>query len=335
MKRLLAVILLAAGLWSGYWFVAKSAVQGGLTGWFDDRRAEGWQADYSDLRVVGFPNRIDTVLDDLALADPYSGWAWQAPKFQLSALSYRPNHVIAIWPDAQLLATPLGKYRVNSADMRASARVSGTALTLEKVLLSADKVSINHEIDSKNAAALTLTKLNAGLERLNETASYRVAFNADGVTPAAEFRKRIDPTGRLPQSLNALAMDMQVTFDRAWDRKSLERARPEYRRIEVKLAEATWGDLSLAAAGAVDVDAAGMVTGRITIKARNWRDILSASVNAGAIPAAMAQQIERALGLVAQLSGNPKTLDIPLDFKGGLMLLGPVPLAQVRIDHLR
>lgn len=334
MKRLLVVILLAAGLWSGYWFVASSAVESGLEGWFEDRRAEGWQADYSDLGVAGFPNRIDTSFTDLALADPYTGWAWQAPMFQLAALSYQPNHVIAVWPDDQLIATPIGKYRVTSADMRASARVSGVALALEKVLLRAETLSVTHS-NADGQAALTLDGFNAGIERMEGTPIYRIGLNADGVAPALSLRQQIDPTGKLPRTLDALSMDMQVTFDRAWDRTSLEKARPEYRRIELKLAEAAWGDLSLAAAGAVDVDEKGMVTGRITIKARNWREILAAATASGALPTALAGQIEKGLGLVAQLSGTPKTLDIPLDFKGGLMLLGPIPLAQVKVQHLR
>ncbi len=334
MKRLLAVILILAGLWSGYWFIAKTTLKSGLEGWFAERRSEGWQADYAALGVAGFPNRIDTTFQDLALADPYSGWAWEAPMFQLAALSYQPNHVIAVWPDDQLIATPLGKYRVTSADMRASTRVSGVALTLEKVLLRAETLSVTHTAADAQAA-LTLSGMNAGIERQEDTPTYRVGLNAEGVAPALSLRRRIDPAGRLPRTLDALSMDMQVTFDRPWDRTSLERARPEYRRIDVKLAEARWGELSLAAAGAVDVDATGMVTGRITIKARNWREILAATTAAGAVPAGLADQLEKALGLLAQLSGNSKTLDIPLDFKGGLMLLGPVPLAQVKVEHLR
>ena len=101
MRLLLAVIVIAALGWSAYWVIGQRGLEQGLADWFEARRAEGWVAETSDLRVRGFPNRFDTGFSDLLLADPETGLAWEAPYFQLSALSYRPNHVIAVWPEEQ------------------------------------------------------------------------------------------------------------------------------------------------------------------------------------------------------------------------------------------
>ena len=58
------------------------------------------------------------------------------------------------------------------------------------------------------------------------------------------------------------------------------------------------------------------------VKAENWREILELAVASGAVPEGLAGTLEDALGLLAGLSGSSKTLDIPLDFRNGRMLLG-------------
>ena len=62
MRALLAVILLAAGLWSAYWVIGSRSTLGAFESWFDARRAEGWVAEAGTLGVQGFPNRFDVVL---------------------------------------------------------------------------------------------------------------------------------------------------------------------------------------------------------------------------------------------------------------------------------
>ena len=44
MKRLISLVLIAALGWSGYWFWQAHIARQAVTGWFEDRRADGWQA---------------------------------------------------------------------------------------------------------------------------------------------------------------------------------------------------------------------------------------------------------------------------------------------------
>ncbi|MFP4043945.1 MAG: DUF2125 domain-containing protein [Rhodosalinus sp.] len=66
--------------------------------------------------------------------------------------------------------------------------------------------------------------------------------------------------------------------------------------------------------------------GAVAIRAENWRAILDLARETGALPERLADNLEAGLSLVAQLSGSPETLDIPLDFADGHMRLGPIPL---------
>ena len=340
MRLLITLVLLCAVLWSGYWFISSRAVEQGFNSWLEDRRNEGWVAETTDLAVQGFPNRIDTSFTDLALADPNTGLAWEAPLFQILALSYRPNHVIAVWPPKQRVATPYEKFDVTSTDMRASLVVEpNTALSLTRATLTAADLSIanatqvlGREADSTDVTALTLAA-----ERVegDPAPTYRLGLKADGFSPSLPWRMQIDPAGGLPDTLDALQADVSVTFDAPWDRFAIERARPQPRWIKVKLAQAKWGKLELQLAGELAVDESGQPDGELTVKARNWREILDLGIKSGVVPEILAGTLSEGLGLLSQLSGNPNTLDVPLDFNGGQVFLGPIPLGPAPVLSLR
>ena len=334
MRKLLTLILLAATAWSGYWFIGSRAVTGAFEDWFADRRAEGWVAEYSDLTTRGFPNRFDTTFTDIALADTRSGLAWEAPFFQLFALSYKPHHLIAVWPNDQLLATPLEKYRVQSEDMRASLVTSAAPrLPLERLTLTAETLAIAPE--GRNQSTRMQALMLAAERMPAAETEYRLGFRTDGLAPALDWRVRIDPGDTLPETLDALSADLTIVFDKPWNLDAIEVARPQPTRIRLKLAEARWGRLELQAAGEVTVDAAGLPEGEIVIKARNWREILRLAVTSGALPEGFAGTLEDGLSLVSQMAGNPKTLDIPLNFRNGRVRLGPVPLGPAPVLRLR
>jgi hypothetical protein len=334
MKRLFFVLLTLALLWSGYWFVGSQGLNAGLSQWFDDRRAEGWQAEYTDLAVRGFPNRFDATFSDLALADPDTGLSYELPFFQLLTLSYQPNHIIAVWPPSQQIATPTDKFELASTGMRASLVLDpGISMPLNRANLESGALAMTSLGTGETA---TMEALNLAIQRVTgDTTAYRMAVSADGLAPSVPLRLQVDPGNLLPDRLTALRADIIVTFDRPWDIGAIESARPQPTLIDVTLAEAHWGDLHLQMAGKMSVDSTGQPTGKIVIKARNWRDILHLATAAGAMPQALADTIEQGLGLLAQLSGNAKTLDIPLDLSGGQMWLGPIPIGPSPVLILR
>lgn len=325
MRALLTFILIAAAAWSGYWYIGSTGANAAFNTWFEDRRAEGWVADVATLETNGFPNRFDTTFGDIALADPDTGLAWEAPFFQIFALSYKPNHIIAVWPNEQRIATPLAKYDVTSEDMRASLVTDAAAtLPLDRLTLTAEALSVL-EIGTREPTRAEALTLAVERQPVAEN-SYRLGFKADGFSPALDWRLQIDPKGALPDTLDALSADLTVDFDAPWDINAIQTARPQPRKIDLRLAEARWGQLELQAAGEVTVDSAGIPEGEITIKARNWRDILRLAVESGAIPEGFGGTLEDGLSVMSRLAGNPKTLDIPLGLRGGRVLLGPVPI---------
>ncbi|HSG55364.1 MAG TPA: DUF2125 domain-containing protein, partial [Paracoccaceae bacterium] len=77
--------------------------------------------------------------------------------------------------------------------------------------------------------------------------------------------------------------------------------------------------------GLLDVAPDGEVSGRIDLKAVNWRRMLEIARATGLVPQATAQTYENALEILAGLSGDPDTLDLPVTFRNGRFSVGPIP----------
>jgi hypothetical protein len=136
MRVLIGIFVAAVLAWGGYWFLGANATEKALAAWFGERRAEGWVAEYASLETLGFPNRFDTTVSGLELADPDTGVAWSAPFFQILSLSYKPNHVILVWPDRQSFSTPDRQTSVTAGDMRGSAVFDiGPTLPLDRLVI--------------------------------------------------------------------------------------------------------------------------------------------------------------------------------------------------------
>lgn len=332
MKRLLIVILIAAAAWSGYWFIGSHGLKSAYETWFEARRDDGWQAEYADLSVRGFPNRFDTTFTDLAIADPTTGWAWEAPFFQLLALSYRPNSVIAVFPPESTIATPAGRLALTTSDTKASLTLGASArLPLQRAALVGNDIGI---ADGEEAVTLDTLRLAAELLPGAET-DYHLGFHAEGLTLPDPLLAKLARGVALPEQVNRLHVDADVKFDAPWDLDAIEQQRPQPQHIRLRLAEAEWGALKLSATGELDIDSAGVPVGEISFKAENWRDMLELAVAAGALPEGVASSAEKALGLVAKLSGRADTLNATIEFRDGGMYLGPVPLGEAPVMLLR
>ena len=324
MRILLGVILVATAAWAGYWFIGSTAAERGLRGWLDARGAEGWVANYSDVSTIGFPNRFDTTITDLELADPATGIAWTAPFFQIFALSYRPNHIIAIWPDTHVFATPLERIEMQNSSIQASVVFEpGTSLVLNRSTFVIEGLTLTSNAgwtaevpEGRLATRQTPARLNF----------HDIGFEATDLRPADPLLAQLDPTGLLPDRVETLKLDVTLGFDAPWDRFAIEDARPGITAVEINVVKAQWGIMERWAAGDLTVDAQGVPEGKITVKAKNWRDMLQVGVSAGWVPESLVPTIEGGFGLLASLSGDPKTLDAPLTFENGKVFFGPISL---------
>jgi hypothetical protein len=324
MRRLLVLVLVAASLWGGYWFVGSTAVERGLTAWLADRASQGWRVAYSDLSTSGFPNRFDTTITDVDMTDAVSGLGWRAPFFQIFALSYKPTHIIAVWPHEQTLTTPAERIAVTSEDMRGSVVFkAGPSLAMDHSSVVVKTLGLTSDAgwelrmgDVRFATRLTATR--AGF--------HDVALEALSLTLPDDLLTALDPNRDLPPVIERLNIDTSLGFDAPWDRFALEGRRPNLTEIDVNTFNAKWDTMDISADGVLTVDRSGILTGRIDVTARNWRTMLKIAVAAGLIAQETAPTVENAMTILASMSDDPEVLKVPLSFQNGTVSFGPIPL---------
>ena len=324
MRKLIALILVLAGLWSGYWYIGSTAKFVALETWLNDRRADGWTVAYSDFRVVGFPNRFDSRFTDLDLLDPRSGLHWQAPEFDILALSYQPNHIIAVWPQHQVLGLPLENIKIDSARMLASVVFEpDTKLAVARTSFETDDLVMASDSGWKmGIGKLHLsTRQHPGVDFAHD-----VIFDAKSVDPTMAVLNTLYPTGQLPKTIEVLFLDMTLGFDAPWDRIAVEQGAPWVTRITINQLDTGWGTLGLGGSGVLEIAASGEITGELALEFRNWRAVVDLFVTSGAIDRGLAETIKTGLGLLT--GADATSLKTTLTLANGKMSLGPVPLGS-------
>ncbi|MBY6163204.1 DUF2125 domain-containing protein [Mameliella alba] len=296
MYRWIFAVTLALALgWTGLWFHSSSALKRDIAAWFEDRRADGWQAEYDSLSVRGFPSRLDATLTGLHIADPTSGFGWQAPMFQILGLTYRPGHQILVFPDNQAVTLPSGQVRITSKALRASLIHDAEGRVLRG----------NLEADSLRTDAplpMSMMFVRAAFQEIAaQSAQYRFGIGARTVNGDSV---RED-----------LRLQAEVAFDQRWTMAALAGPRPRVQRLDLREGHAVLGGQELSVSGRIG-NIQGGATGSLQLRAQDGAALLD--ILRPLLPLNWIESLE-----AADLTGP---LDIPLIFDAGQMSPGEPPL---------
>ncbi|WP_296425540.1 DUF2125 domain-containing protein [Yoonia sp.] len=323
MRRLTFLVGLLAALYSGYWVLGAFAVKQGAATQISAAQRDGWGVAYRDLQLRGFPSRFDTTASDLVLTSPDGLWSWAAPFVQVFALSYRPNRVIVAFPNDQTLRFGDQNMRITGDRLRASAGVAAnTDLSFDAVTLDAAATTVVSDFGWTAGLDRAIAAMRAKPGAGN---SYDIYVDADQLTLPATALHRIDPQARLPQTITRIALDSTVTLDRALDRHAFDgqNSLPVAQRVVLNSFVLDWGDLGVRADGAVDIDALGVLNGRVTVRTAQWREIIALLVSAGAIDPGVAPTV---VNVVATMAPDGQMLELPIMFRDGFVWVGPLPV---------
>lgn len=323
MRALLAIVLLAALAWSGYWWIGSSAYEAGLDGWLEAQKDAGWRAEREELRVIGYPNRFDTQVKNLRLADPDGNWAWSAPEFQILSLSYKPNHIIAVWPGTHRITTRAGSFEFTGELIRGSVVFAPESkLTLERLTLELTDTRMG----PLNGPVATLERgiLSSRRAQSPEAPEFAhdVSIELSRLLLPEAFIKSLQLRETLPPEIERLSASALLLFDGPWDRTTLADP-PRFTGLDIKNFLLAWGNAELLASGRIDITRQGFAEGRLDLEVSNWRTILRVLRESGAVDDRSARSLETGLALLAGFGGNPKRLKVPLIFKNRRAYLGP------------
>lgn len=323
MRKLLFLLVLGSVLWSGYWFVGSSALRQGAEQWFADQAAQGMTAEKTSLSVAGFPNRFDLTVEGVRLADPQSGIGWQAPFAQVFAMTWKPWHIIAALPPEQVVTLPDQAITVTADGLRASLRARpATDVPLAAVV-----------VESGALLAASSQGWTAGADRFVASVlaaegapnDYDLALDVAGLAPAPALMTRLTAEAGLPATITIIQLRAVASLTAPIDRHAGQ-TRPQLAALDLGQALINWGDLTATASGSIAPDDQGLASGRIEIAVTNWQRMVPALVAAGVVKPELSQTVENMMAALAQASGDPAVLNLPLVLDDGWMSLGPLPL---------
>jgi len=320
MRALLLAAASAAALYAGYWFVGSRLVLDATETALDEIRAAG-AGDYAHVGLRGFPSRFDITVDEPRLQSADGSVAWAAPFFQTFALSYRPNRIIAVWPDSQTFRLRNEEIALRTSDMRASAAFGfSTAVPLDHMAL----IATDGDLTSTAGWSATFAKLRFATERAEGQHAHRIGLAVSDLKPQVDGLPAAF-TG--PGVTASLLLDGIVAFDRPIDRHA-GRDGLAVRTLSATALDLAWGPVSISGKGDLAVSPDGYPAGRIDLEITGWRELPALLVATGAIAPAVARPLEGMMQGIARSSGDPEVLALPLIFRAGRISLGPVPVGR-------
>lgn len=314
LKALTVLAVVATLGWCGYWFVGARAL---------DRAVTAGLAHVPELTagghtLRGFPNRFDLTVTEPRLTTAEG--AWSAPFVQLFALSYRLNHLVAVFPHTQQVTLGGQPMVLASDDLRASLVAAPSLdLPLERVAMVGREIDLQVAGETHGADGLRL-----GLRWIGG-AVYEAALVGENVFPDAALLERLDPAQAWPRFFTELRLDAEVEFDRPLDRHVFDGPEPQPVRLTLTGAHLGWEDGSLTLAGRLTPDAAGRLSGDAMLSVTGWPALMDRARTAGLLSDENRGRIAPLLAaLAAQQEGD--RLEVPLAVVDGDVRLGPLLL---------
>ncbi len=320
MRILIALIVVVSAAWSAYWVVGSRMLRSAIDEGIARMEARGVSVETDDIRVTGFPNRFDTMIDAPRVAWP-GGAGWSAPFLQVFALSYAPNRVIVAFPETQTLDTAAGAVEVGAGRARASATFSPEAGgMLDHANLVWEEATARWA--GREAAAgrvLAATRVADGMEADVQN----IGVTLDDV---ALPRDLLPGAGAEARLVDGVTLDALVHLDAAPTRLALETGEIAVERIEIDRLDLDWGGAALDAEGTLDVGPEGLLTGRLDVTLTGWDRALEIAEAAGLLAEGRLEMARQGLGALSAGTERADRVRVPLELRDGRVWLGPVPL---------
>lgn len=325
----LIVVVLFCAIWSGWWFLGAQGQKSALQAWLEQQRKQGWQAEASSIDVSGFPMRFRTEINDLALADPTTGWSWDAPLLISENTPDTPTRIAVSWPERQTIAVPGDRAEIRSQKMEALLDLRpGPSMELRQVSGETEALAISGQTGWSAGASSIDVNIAERPEDLGPAHAYDVHLEGTSIKLPKEIVAQIDPTGWLRPSIDSLTVLGHAAFDDPLDRSTVEQGRIALRAATIREAGFEWGDMRLVVKGSIEVDDDGYPVGDVRILAREWRQMVRLAVSSGIISRETARTVTDAIEFVTALTGSGDSLTIPLGLSGGKVRIGPLAIAE-------
>ncbi|MBN8294470.1 DUF2125 domain-containing protein [Rhodobacter sp. NTK016B] len=323
MRWVIVLVVLATIGWCGYWFVGTRALDRAIAQGLE-RTPELSAETY---HISGFPNRFDVTFD--APRVTLSDAEWTAPFVQFFALTYKPHHLLAVFPHDQVLRLGGTETLIHSEDLRASMVMEpGLDLPLDRMTLVGDTLDLQITEPARGTdtgATWQIGQLRLASRRTDDTTQQLVAL-AETVFPDPAQMDRVDPQRLWPRRFDTLRLDAEAETDRALDRHLVsDGAQVRLTDLTFTGLQITWPEVDFRLSGRLSPGADGRLSGDATANVTGWEEMLDILRASGLITDEAAAMANTTLAAMAQ----EDILEVPLSVVDGVVRLGPFALATL------
>ncbi|MGZ9112643.1 MAG: DUF2125 domain-containing protein [Rhodoplanes sp.] len=327
------LLLLSVG-YIAWWLYAASEFRQRTLAWIEDRRADGWRMDYTDVTRRGFPLKLGLRFDKPVVAAPDAAWRWSASRVLLSMPVFGGRSVrLAIKGDQAIEF--VGPSVASAKPRRYSGRAEKFAFDLlPGGWMPNGRLSIRH---------LTMTGEGPGeslaLPRLDLVSRGDPAAATDPTVSTYAVQLSAHDM-RLPEYLTLplcgeiahLALDAKLLGGldpKPWP-DALAKLRDEGGAIEATRLVLACGRLTVNGEGTFALDPAGQPIGAMTARIQGYEAALDELAADKAIPAHTAAAAKILLRAMARSGGEGvPVLSAPVSIQDRTMSVGPVALLKV------
>ncbi len=143
----LALLLVAAGAYTAFWFHTAGLARDGLAAWTSARLAEGYAVAYDGPEISGYPWHLRIRLDRVALAAPGGRWRWSGDSVQAKLMP---------WAFRRITLRPLGRQAVTYPAADGSETATAVAADAKAVILVGGRGRLKEAHAAAEGLALAL-----------------------------------------------------------------------------------------------------------------------------------------------------------------------------------
>ena len=316
-KALTVLAVVATAGWCSYWFIGVRALDRAITAGLAHVPEVSAEAHH----IQGFPNRFDVTLDHPRIA--VDGIEWTAPFVQLFALTYRLNHLVAVFAPDQGFSLNGTRATLHSGDLRASLEMEpGLDLPVERFTL------VGRDLDLQVAQGTHSFDTLRFATRRTVGGAHQLALLAENVFPDPELMAQLDPDGLWPRRFDTLRADAELEFDRPVDRHLFDGPEPRLTRVTLTGGRIKSPEFDISATGRLTPGEDGTLSGDVTLTITGWRLLLDRARDAGRLTPDYHGLLTETLAAMA-VGESGDTIEAPLSVLNGDVHIGPLLLGTL------
>jgi hypothetical protein len=328
------LLVLAAALYTAYWFYMAGAVRQAIGDWIEARRQEGYSVGADRIGVSGFPFVFRARLDGAVLAQDRAqpGYELRLPVLVGEAKPWSPRRWALEGERGGRLHLDPGPARpsasITAARLRGlvepsqAADIAAGATAIE---LAGDDVVIQADERLRMARASVSAVL---------PAKARVSHRDVWTRAALRFEQIALPAGRGPLGGTveelALTAAVKAAVPQGTLREAVARWRDDGGTLEIERFRLAWGRLVAVATGTLALDAALQPVGSLTATVQGHNEVLDTLVADGTMRTGDAALAKVALGLLAKPAPDGRSqIETSVRIQNSEIFLGPARIARL------